>query len=187
MADMSGPVVLRFKATLAKPRADTKTATGVVLRVPAPIGKQLGTMASAEGAINGHPFRATLEHEANGSYTIRVNQAMLRGAAVALGDVVEVAMLGPEAKLTLPADLRSAMDASGEATALWSDMSDIARRDYVRWIEATNNPQTRARRVKRTVEQLAEGKRRPCCVNTYEFSMSRIDPGWLTKTKRTPR
>jgi hypothetical protein len=73
------------------------------------------------------------------------------------------------------------MSRSGEATALWADMSEIARRDYVRWIDATNNVATRARRVQRTVEQLAEGKRRPCCFNAYEYPLSYIDPQWLEK------
>jgi Bacteriocin-protection, YdeI or OmpD-Associated/Domain of unknown function (DUF1905) len=143
-------------------------------------------MESAEGTINGHPFRATLERAASGTRALRVNQAMLRGADARIGDTVQLAILGPEPKLVVPADLRAAMAASEPAKTLWKDMSDLARRDYVRWVEATNNPETRARRIKRTVEQLAEGKRRPCCVNTYEYSLLRIDPNWF-ETNRGKR
>jgi len=179
----SGSEVLRFKARLGLRSKDAKADAGAVLSIPDAVGRRLDGMESAEGTINGHPFRAGLDRAASGGRALRVNQAMLRGADARIGDTVQVAILGPEPKLVVPPDLRAAMAASEPAQALWKDMSDLARRDYVRWVEATNNPETRARRVKRTVEQLAEGKRRPCCVNTYEYSVSRIDPNWL-KTKR---
>ena len=181
-----GPEVLRFKARLGARSDASKADAGAVLSIPHAVGRRLAGMESAEGTINGHPFRATLDRAASGSCAIRVNQAMLRGADARIGDTAQLAILGPEPKLAVPADLRAAMAASEPAKALWKDMSDIARRDYVRWVETTNNPETRARRIKRTVEQLAEGKRRPCCVNTYEYSLLRIDPNWF-KTNRGRR
>jgi uncharacterized protein YdeI (YjbR/CyaY-like superfamily) len=56
---------------------------------------------------------------------------------------------------------------------VWDDLT-FGRLDWVRWIEAARKPETRARRVQRTVEQLAEGKRRACCVNVYEYMLERI-------------
>jgi hypothetical protein len=138
-------------------------------------------MESVEGTINDHPFRATLDRKEAGGRELRVNAAMLRGSAARVGDTVRLAILGPEGTLVVPNDLRVAMAGSGEATALWAEMSDVARRDYVRWIEGTKVASTRARRVQRTVEQLAEGKRRPCCFNAYEYPLSYIDPQWLEK------
>jgi hypothetical protein len=179
------PNVIRFKARLSTRSGATGADAGAVLTIPDAVGREVEHMACAEGTINGHPFRATLERTASGRCALRVNRAMLRGADAGVGDTVQLAILGPEPKLELPPDLRAAMAATGAAMALWDDLSDIARRDYVRWVEATKNPQTRAHRVTRTVEQLAEGKRRPCCVNTYEYSLSRIDPNWLDKKRKT--
>jgi hypothetical protein len=182
----SGPAVVRFKARLSARSKEAKADAGAELSIPDAVARQLDGMENAEGMINGHPFRATLDRTASGGFALRVNQAMLRGADAGIGDTVQLAILGPEPKLVVPPDLRIAMAACVPAKILWKDMSEIARRDYVRWVDGTNNPETRARRVKRTVEQLAEGKRRPCCFNAYEYSLSRIDPNWL-KAKREKR
>jgi hypothetical protein len=39
----------------------------------------------------------------------------------------------------------------------------MARWEWVRWIKATKNPQTRQRRVEVGISKLRSGKRRPCC------------------------
>jgi len=173
----SQPEVLRFEAHLSARSA----GTGATIAFPPRIARQLEAMESVEGTINDHPFRAGLGRLDAGGRELRVNAAMLRGAAARAGDTVSLAILGPEPTLVVPPDLRAAMSRSGEATALWADMSEIARRDYVRWIDGTESATTRARRVQRTVEQLAEGKRRPCCFNAYEYPLSYIDPQWLEK------
>ena len=124
--------------------------------------------------MNGHPFRAALEPNPSGGHWLRVNEAMRKGAGAAAGDTVKLAILGPEPEPNVPADLRVALTASPEAKTLWKDLTPTGRRDWIRWIESAKKPETRTRRVTRTVEQLSEGKRRPCCVNVYEFMLCRV-------------
>ena len=131
-------------------------------------------MIKVEGTINGHPFRAALEPNTSESHWLRVTKAMLKGAGAHAGDTVRLAILGPEPEPTVPADLRVALTASHEAKTLWEDLTTMGRRDWVRWIESAKQPETRTRRVTRTVEQLSSGKRRACCVNVYEFMLCRI-------------
>src|SRR5215467_4610846 len=157
------PVVLRFSARL-----------GQRLTIPRAVSKNLKGMTKVEGTINGHPFRAALESDPSGDCRLRVNGAMRRGADADVGDKVQLAILGPEPKPAPPPDLKAAFVASPQAKMLWKDLDDDSRRVYIRWIEAAKTPETRARRVTRTVDQLAEGKRRPCCVDVYEYMLSRI-------------
>jgi hypothetical protein len=131
-------------------------------------------MTKVEGTINGHPFRAALEPNTSGSHWLHVNKAMLKGAGTHAGDTVRLAILGPEPEPTVPADLWVALTASHEAKTLWDNLTTMGRRDWVRWIESAKQPETRTRRVTRTVEQLSSGKRRACCVNVYEFMLCRI-------------
>lgn len=63
----------------------------------------------------------------------------------------------------VPADLRKALASAPEAKAIWSDLTPIARMDFVSWIEAAKQAETRIRRVERTCDMLEKGKRRPCC------------------------
>jgi len=63
----------------------------------------------------------------------------------------------------LPGDLREAL--LGAATALdrWEDITRLARNEFICWVEDAKQTKTRERRIRRTVEELEEGQRRPCC------------------------
>lgn len=62
-----------------------------------------------------------------------------------------------------PADIRKAIAAAPEAKAQWDDLTPIARRDFISWIESAKQEQTHKKRIDRACSMLAEGKRRPCC------------------------
>ena len=175
-ADGDGPPVLRFEAQLFQHPKTAKSNFQTLLNVPEWVSKQFPSrgMTKVEGTINGHPFRAALEPNTSGSHWLHVNKAMLKGAGTHAGDTVRLAILGPEPEPTVPADLWVALTASHEAKTLWDNLTTMGRRDWVRWIESAKQPETRTRRVTRTVEQLSSGKRRACCVNVYEFMLCRI-------------
>jgi uncharacterized protein YdeI (YjbR/CyaY-like superfamily) len=62
-----------------------------------------------------------------------------------------------------PADLRKSLAASPSAKAAWNGLTPIAQRDFTSWITSARQPGTRQRRIKIACENLAAGKRRPCC------------------------
>lgn len=63
----------------------------------------------------------------------------------------------------LPDDLVAALTKSDEVVKLWEDLTVIARNEFICWIENAKQEKTRARRIRRTVEELLEGQKRPCC------------------------
>ncbi|MFS8160360.1 MAG: YdeI/OmpD-associated family protein [Candidatus Roizmanbacteria bacterium] len=63
----------------------------------------------------------------------------------------------------LPADLIKALTETDEVTKLWEKLSPIGRNEFICWVENAKQDKTRTRRISRTVEELLEGKRRPCC------------------------
>lgn len=73
----------------------------------------------------------------------------------------------------MPADLRSALAAVAPAKAQWSGLTPIARRDFIRWIDAAKQPETRKRRIERACDMLATGKRRPCCFSIVPLDLHR--------------
>ena len=66
-------------------------------------------------------------------------------------------------ELTVPPDLRKALAATPGAKAAWSDLTPIARRDFLSWVGTAKQPETRRRRIDRACDMLITGKRRPCC------------------------
>ncbi|MBJ7338184.1 YdeI/OmpD-associated family protein [Mycolicibacterium sp.] len=63
----------------------------------------------------------------------------------------------------LPADLRQALIADEAFLAAWNDITPLARNEFICWVEDAKQEKTRERRIRRTREELEEGKRRPCC------------------------
>ncbi|CPS15049.1 Uncharacterized protein conserved in bacteria [Mycobacteroides abscessus subsp. bolletii] len=63
----------------------------------------------------------------------------------------------------VPADLRAALIANPTALALWQDITPLGRNEFICWVEDAKQEATRERRIRRTQEELEEGKRRPCC------------------------
>ena len=52
-----------------------------------------------------------------------------------------------------------------EIQNLWGDMTPMARWEWVCWVNATKNPDTRKRRGDVSISKMAGGNRRPRCFN----------------------
>lgn len=165
---LNSPEVLRFEAEIILESGK------VVVEVPVGVSRKLRGMEKVEGMMNGQSFRAVIELGDNGDYVLHVGAAMLRGADAKVGDTVQCAILGPEPDPVPPTDLQKLFDISPQALAIWGTLTTLGKRDWVRWIEDAKTPETRTRRISRAVEQLAEGKRRACCVNVNGYMMLRI-------------
>jgi uncharacterized protein YdeI (YjbR/CyaY-like superfamily) len=63
----------------------------------------------------------------------------------------------------LPADLRDALGARPGALATWTDITPLARNEWICWIESAKKAPTRAKRIDWGCSNLEAGKRRPCC------------------------
>jgi hypothetical protein len=135
-------------------------------------------LVSVEGTINGSAFRATLQPDGQGGHWLKVDRKMREAAGVEAGDVLtlEIAPVAEEPEPSVPADLRKALAAAHpKARAVWSDITPMARRDFIHWIVSAKQAETRARRIRNACDMLAKGKRRPCCFDRsgmYDKSLS---------------
>ncbi|HWA41412.1 MAG TPA: YdeI/OmpD-associated family protein, partial [Gemmatimonadales bacterium] len=59
-----------------------------------------------------------------------------------------------------PADLAAGLRKSARARAAWAEFSPSARREYIEWITEAKRPETRAERLKTTLQWVAQGKQR---------------------------
>jgi hypothetical protein len=63
----------------------------------------------------------------------------------------------------LPADLRKALVADTEVVDKWEGLTPLARNEWICWTVTVKQSETRKKHIERTVAELLEGKRRPCC------------------------
>lgn len=63
----------------------------------------------------------------------------------------------------LPADVKRALTAVPAARAAWESLTPLARNEWICWIVSVKQSETRETHIRRTIAELQEGKRRPCC------------------------
>jgi len=128
--------------------------------IPFSVPEVFGTRArlAVRGTINGVAFRSSLMPRDGGHY-LNVNKQMLAGAKAAAGDTVQV-VLEPDSEertVEVPADLRKALGA--KTGKLFDALSYSHRKEFVDWIEQAKRPETRAKRIEKTLEMVVEKKR----------------------------
>lgn len=141
----------------------------MILRLPESASAKLPSrgMTMVEGTINGARFQAALEPDGKGSHWFKVDKIMREAAGVDVGDTVTLAIepLKEWPEPEAPADLKRALRDCPHAHQLWMDITPLARWDWIRWIRATKQPETRKRRIEVACSKLEAGSRRPCCFN----------------------
>jgi Bacteriocin-protection, YdeI or OmpD-Associated/Domain of unknown function (DUF1905) len=128
-------------------------------------------MTTVEATINGFPFRATLEPDGKKGHWLKVSRKLREAAGADVNDIVnlEIASAGREPEPKIPTDFRKALMNAPKAHAAWSDITPVARRDWIHWIVSAKRPETRTRRIRNACAMLAEGKRRVCCFDRSGF------------------
>ena len=124
-------------------------------------------MTMVAGSINDFRFQAALEPDGKGSHWLKVDKAMSKAIKADAGDSVTLAIepVKEWSEPTVPADLKKALSATPKAQATWKDITPNARWDWVRWIGATKNLETRKKRIGVALSKMNAGNRRPCCFN----------------------
>jgi hypothetical protein len=157
------PSTIRFEA---KP---VKIGSWLIIRLPKSASAKLPSrgMAMVKGTINGFYFQSALEPDGKGSHWFKIDKTMREASGVEVDDSVtleiEPIKEWPEPKV--PADLKKVLALDTTARNLWIDITPIARWDWIRWINATKNPETRRIRIDKAISKLKAGKRTACCFN----------------------
>jgi hypothetical protein len=137
-------------------RLDGKTATGI--EVPADVMAALGPgkRPKVRVTINGHTYPSTVG-SMGGRSLIPVSAEVRAKAGVAAGDEVDVDIVADTEPRTveIPADLGAALDREPAARRAFGQLSYSGQRRYILAIEQAKTPETRQRRVDKTVAELS--------------------------------
>ena len=164
MSQRTGVRTIRFDAT---PYTIDRST---VLRLPKNASLKLPSrgQVAVQGRINGHQFRTVLEPDGNFGHWMKVDRRLRESAAVGAGDSasLELASIKDWPEPSVPQDLKKALAAAPQKIQdVWKAITPMARWEWVRWVNATPNPDTRKRRVEVSISKMKSGKRRPCCFN----------------------
>lgn len=156
MENSSAQTQHKFRTVL---KLEGKTATGI--QVPEEVVKALGKAKKppVRVTIGGHTYRSTVAAYGD-VYMIPVAAEHREAAGVKAGEEVEVTLeLDTEPReVTVPPDFAQALDQDAEAKRFFESLSYSNKRRFVLSIEDAKTPETRQRRIEKSVASLREGK-----------------------------
>jgi hypothetical protein len=147
---------MRFRTNLL---ATGKNAAGMV--VPAKVVEALGSSKRppVRVTINGHTYRSSVA-VMGGKFMLGVSAEHRKAAGVAAGEVLDVDLeLDTQPReVTVPRDFADALDREAEAKRSFDGLFDSNRLRHVLSIEDAKTPETRERRIAKSVSTLREGR-----------------------------
>lgn len=88
----------------------------------------------------------------------------------------------------VPADLREALTADSKAHVAWNNLTPLARNEWICWVTFVKKEETRKGHIRRLVNELKQGKRRPCCwIGCTHHKDNKVSPSVQAVPKKQRR
>ncbi len=112
---------------------------------------------------DGVPYRGSLAKMGHQCHFLLVRKDIRKLIGKNAGDTVRVTVQRDteERIVEIPDDLAPLLAAQPDAKATYDKLSYTHRKEYVKWINEAKRPETRERRLLKTVEMLLNGKKNP--------------------------
>jgi hypothetical protein len=164
---------IRFDAT---PHMIDKS---IILRLPEKASVKLPSrgQVAVQGTINGHQFQTVLEPDGNFGHWMRIDRKLQKSAALNAGNsaTLDLESVKDWPEPSVPQDLKTALSAAPQKIqAQWKEITPMAGWEWVRWVNATPNPDTRKTGVEVSISKMKSGKRRALLFQPW--SMHRPEP-----------
>jgi hypothetical protein len=149
---------VRFRTTIQQ---NGKTALGFEVPPDAVEALGAGKRPPVTVTINGYTYRNTIA-VMGGAYMIGVSSEHRGPAGVTGGEDVDVELALDTAprEVVVPAELQAALDADPAARAAFDRLSYSNKSWHALQVTGTNNPETRARRIEKSIAALRDGRTR---------------------------
>ena len=145
-----------FEATL-KPSG--RDGGGHLVEIPDDVVVKLGGAGRipVKASFNGVPYRGSIVRM-SGVSVLGVLKAIIAQASVRAGDRLRVVVENDTEprEVAVPDELAKALGRNRAAREFFGSLSFSHQREYVQWITEAKRPETRARRIDRSIEMLEE-------------------------------
>jgi hypothetical protein len=133
-------------------------------------------MVMINGELNDRPFELPLEPDGAGSHWLFIDAGLAKAAGITAGESVslsfEVSKRWPEPQV--PTAFMELVSSETNALTTWHDITPMARWEWVRWIGAAKQAETRTKRMHVGLSKLQGGMRRPCCFDRAQCTVTGI-------------
>jgi hypothetical protein len=150
---------MKFTGTLT----EANDAGGRFVECPFDARAEFGEgRAPVVGTFNGTAFRSRLMVYGGRSY-LGFTKAVRAAAGIEVGEQLDIELeLDPlPREVEVPPELAMALADDGPARALFEALAFTHRKEYAQWVAEAKRPETKARRVAKTLEMLHAGVKHP--------------------------
>jgi hypothetical protein len=134
-----------------------------LVEVPFDVKEAYGTARpKVKATVNHVTLRTTVSVYGGRSY-VGFRKEVQEAAGIRIGDRIRV-RIEPDVEpreIEVPEDLARALGKDGAAGQAFERLSYTHRKEYVQWVVEAKKPETRQRRVERTIEMLRAGTKHP--------------------------
>jgi citrate lyase gamma subunit len=147
--------MVEFDAVIQSPPDAPRAA---YICVPFDVKEVFGTKArvAVKGTFDSNEYRRTIQ-PMTGGHVIGVSAEMRKALDKNTGDTIHVVMErdAEERTVEIPADLSTALDSHLGARDYFNNLPYSHRKEYFEHITDAKTPETRARRLEKTIEMLS--------------------------------
>ncbi|HEV7891495.1 MAG TPA: YdeI/OmpD-associated family protein [Pyrinomonadaceae bacterium] len=158
-AGASKSPVKRFRALVRSEEGREVCAIDIPFDVEKTFGGR--NRVPVRGTLNGAPYRSSVFKMGGDCHFMVVNRGLREAAGVKGGETVPVTMERDDAPRVIepPADFARALKGNKDARATWDKLSYTHQREHVQSIEEAKKPETRQRRIEKSIQLLAAGRK----------------------------
>jgi hypothetical protein len=152
-------MAVRFHTTLS---LENRNATGIHVPLEAVEALGGGRRPAVVATVNGYTYRGTVLGYDPADPLMPFSSEHRAASGLRAGDEIEVELTLDTAprEVDVPADLAAALSAEPAAKAFFDGLSYTNKRIHTLSVEGAKTPETRARRVEKSIVLLREGKLR---------------------------
>ncbi len=143
---------------------ETGNRGGAFVEIPFDVEAAYGTRGQTriKATFDGHPYRGSLARMGGTAHVLGVRKDVRAAIRKSIGDTVKV-VIEPDLEpriVAAPDDLKKLFADNAAAGDFFHGLSYTHRKEYVRWIEEAKRPETRVRRLDKTIDMLLDRKTR---------------------------
>lgn len=148
-----------------------------VIIIPLDASKKLPSrgMVMVQGTMNNFPFKVPLEPDGKGSHWFEVSNKLSEDLKLEVGE--NIALKIEPIKIWFEPEIpKDIIDEIEKANLMdrWNSITTKARWDWLRWIRATDNSETRKKRIDVACSKLQKGDTNPCCFDRTRCTISGV-------------
>ena len=132
------------------------------MALPPEAAQVFGTRARfpVRATFNGVAYRGSTMPMGDGTFCLGVTKAIQAQSGAGVGDAVRVVVERDEEERTVevPPDLQSALTGAG-LVERFERLPYTHRKEFVAWVTEAKKPETRSRRLEKTVAMISDGVR----------------------------